>query len=53
MRADETLRGSYLVALSGYAHTEDRARSTEAGFDHHLAKPASWDAIERLVAERP
>jgi two-component system CheB/CheR fusion protein len=49
MRSDDALRDAYLVALSGYVRAEDRARSAEAGFDHHLAKPASWDAIERLV----
>jgi CheY-like chemotaxis protein len=30
-----------LVALTGYGHDEDRRRSLEAGFDHHLAKPAA------------
>ncbi len=29
-----------LVALSGYGQDEDRRRSAEAGFNHHLLKPA-------------
>src|SRR5689334_5554533 len=29
-----------LVALTAYAGDDDRERSREAGFDHHLAKPA-------------
>lgn len=53
MRADDALRGTYLVALSGYARPEDRERSTQAGFDWHLAKPPSTDALERVIAERP
>jgi two-component system CheB/CheR fusion protein len=53
MRADDALRGTYLVALSGYARPEDRERSAQAGFDWHLAKPPSTEALERLVAELP
>ncbi len=53
MRADDALRGTYLVALSGYARPEDRERSAQAGFDWHLAKPPSTEALERVVADRP
>ena len=53
MRADDALGGTYLVALSGYAHPEDRERSAKAGFDWHLAKPPSTEEFERVVAERP
>lgn len=50
MRADPTLRGTCLVALSGYALPEDIERSREAGFDRHIAKPPSLQAIEELLA---
>jgi len=40
-RADETLRRTFLVALTGYALPEDNQRATEAGFQRHLAKPLS------------
>lgn len=53
MRADDALRGAYLVALSGYARPNDCERSAEAGFDWHLAKPSSTEELERVVAERP
>ncbi len=53
MRADDALRGTYLVALSGYARAEDRERSARAGFDWHLAKPPSTEELQRVVAERP
>ncbi len=53
IRADDALRGTYLVALSGYARPEDRERSAKAGFDWHLAKPPSTEDLERIVVERP
>lgn len=50
-RADDALRGSALVALTGYALAEDRRKALEAGFDRHLAKPPDVDELERLLAE--
>ncbi|WP_242343986.1 hybrid sensor histidine kinase/response regulator [Anaeromyxobacter terrae] len=41
VRADPALRHLPLVALTGYAGPEDRARAREAGFDQHLGKPTS------------
>jgi CheY-like chemotaxis protein/two-component sensor histidine kinase len=38
-----------LVALSGYARPEDLKAAVEAGFDRHVAKPASADAIDELL----
>lgn len=43
-------RDLLLVALSGHAREEDRARSLEAGFDHHLTKPANVDMLRRLLS---
>jgi PAS domain S-box-containing protein len=34
-----------LVAFSGYGQPEDRRRSVEAGFDHHIVKPATAESI--------
>ncbi|MCA9114605.1 MAG: response regulator [Planctomycetaceae bacterium] len=39
-----------LVALTGWGQDEDRQRTREAGFDHHLVKPAEPSAIEELLA---
>lgn len=39
-----------LVALSGYGSLEDRQKSQEAGFDHHLVKPVANDALESIIA---
>lgn len=50
LREDPSLSGLFLVALSGWVQQEDLARSREAGFDHHLAKPVSVATLERLLA---
>ena len=39
-----------LIALSGWGQDEDKRRAREAGFDHHLTKPADPDVLERLIA---
>jgi CheY-like chemotaxis protein len=38
-----------LIAVSGYSMEADRARSSEAGFDLHLAKPLDLDELGRLL----
>lgn len=40
-----------LIALSGWGQREDVARSHEAGFDRHLVKPVSADAIAKVLNE--
>ena len=39
-----------IVAVSGYGQEEDRRRSREAGFDHHLVKPVAIEELARLLA---
>jgi signal transduction histidine kinase/DNA-binding response OmpR family regulator len=39
-----------LIALTGYGQDEDRRRSREAGFDHHLVKPVDPDALLSIVS---
>ena len=39
-----------LVALTGYGQEEDRGRSRDAGFAHHLTKPFDPATLERLLA---
>lgn len=38
-----------LVAMTGYSTEEDQRRALEAGFDHHLVKPASVDALRAML----
>ena len=41
--------GVTLVALTGWGQDEDKRRSLEAGFDHHLTKPVDMDELARLL----
>jgi signal transduction histidine kinase/ActR/RegA family two-component response regulator len=41
-------RGLLVIALTGWGQEEDRRRSREAGFDHHLVKPPDIDALRQL-----
>jgi PAS domain S-box-containing protein len=38
-----------LVALTGWGQEDDRRRAREAGFDHHLVKPADLDLLQHLL----
>ena len=38
-----------LIALSGWGQPDDMRRSLDAGFNHHLAKPAERGEVERLL----
>ena len=39
-----------LVALTGWGQSEDRRRSKEAGFNHHLVKPADPAVVQKLLS---
>ncbi len=41
-----------LIAQSGWSQPEDRRRSREAGFDHHVIKPIPSGLLERLLGRR-
>ena len=42
-----------LVALTGWGQAEDQRRARDAGFDHHLTKPAEPSVLEDLIASAP
>jgi PAS domain S-box-containing protein len=50
IRAEEWGREIVMVALTGWGQTDDRLRSEEAGFDHHLVKPVEPAALDALLA---
>src|SRR5262249_45144880 len=50
-REDPTLRDAVLFALTGYGRDEDREAALAAGFDGHLVKPVSVEALEEIVAQ--
>lgn len=49
VRENGETSGTLLAALTGFGTSEDRRRSLEAGFDVHLAKPASADDLQNLL----
>ena len=49
-KLDPTTARVRLLALTGYGTDEDRRRSRQAGFDHHLVKPADPEELQRLLA---
>ena len=49
IRQQAGLDGVVLIALTGYGRDTDRERSKQAGFDHHLVKPASIEQIEEIL----
>jgi signal transduction histidine kinase/CheY-like chemotaxis protein len=42
-----------LVAVSGYGHDADLARSRAAGFDVHLGKPVAMDVLVNVLGSLP
>lgn len=51
LREKPATRPLTLVALTGWGQLEDRRRTREAGFDHHIVKPAELEAIRRICGE--
>jgi CheY-like chemotaxis protein len=50
VRGEAWGRDVFLVACTGWGQPEDRRRSKAAGFDHHIVKPVSPEAVLELVA---
>jgi PAS domain S-box-containing protein len=49
IRRDPAHRDVLLIAMTGWGQAEDRRRSREAGFDHHLVKPVDFAALRALL----
>jgi signal transduction histidine kinase len=50
LQQEPGLERALLVALTGFGQEEDRRRSSEAGFAHHLVKPVDPDRLCGLLA---
>ena len=50
LRQQPVLQSVVLVAMTGYGQESDRQRSQEAGFDHHLVKPADFGKVQQILA---
>jgi PAS domain S-box-containing protein len=51
IRAHPELKDMVLVALTGWGQPEDRQRTKDTGFDHHLVKPVDADTLRQLLSE--
>jgi len=53
IRASAGGRDVAIFALTGWGKPQDRRRSEEAGFDGHLVKPVSDDALAAVLGQLP
>lgn len=51
IRAEPWGMNTVLVALTGFGQEEDRRRTADAGFDHHLIKPIESATLIKLMTE--
>jgi signal transduction histidine kinase/CheY-like chemotaxis protein len=50
MREMPETANAVLVALTGYGQGQDKKMAQEAGFNHHLVKPASMEQVGEILA---
>jgi two-component system CheB/CheR fusion protein len=53
LRADATLGGTSLVALTGYGREQDIEKALKSGFDRHLTKPPELKHLLGLLETAP
>ncbi len=46
-----TLKNILLIAVTGYGNDADIHRSKEAGFDHHIIKPANFKVLRQILVD--
>jgi CheY-like chemotaxis protein len=51
LRQQPGMENVVLAALTGWGNQEDRRRTAEAGFDHHLVKPIELSVLENLISQ--
>ena len=50
LRQRPQMRGTTLVAVTGWGQDSDRQRAWDTGFDHHLTKPIEPELLEKILA---
>ena len=50
IRQEPTLKDIVLIALTGYGQETDRQAALQAGFNHHLVKPAHLEQLQTILA---
>jgi CheY-like chemotaxis protein len=51
LRSRPESKDAVMIALTGYGEAESRLRSQQAGFDHHVVKPADIDFLLSIVSQ--
>lgn len=51
IRKESWGKHTVLIAMTGWGQEEDRRRSHEAGFDHHMVKPVAPQELMKLLAD--
>lgn len=51
LRSRPESKTTLLIALTGYGEAESRLRSQQAGFDHHVVKPADIESLLAMVSQ--
>jgi CheY-like chemotaxis protein len=51
LRGEVGLNEALLAAVTGYGREEDQRLALAAGFDRHVVKPATAEALLQLIAE--
>ena len=50
-RKNASLRNILLVALTGYAGSQDFELAINSGFDRHLAKPVNLESLKSILGK--
>ena len=53
LRQDASFVDVVMVAMTGYGQATDKLRSQDAGFNHHLVKPADFGEVQQILATVP
>ena len=51
MKQEPWGRAAYIVALTGWGQDDDRHKTVEAGFDHHLIKPVGFATLTEIITQ--
>jgi CheY-like chemotaxis protein len=51
LRGQPDTANAVLIAVTGYGHAQDMAKSKAAGFDHHLVKPVDATKLLALISD--
>jgi CheY-like chemotaxis protein len=46
-------RNTFLIAVTGWGQEQDRRRTVEAGFNHHIVKPVNPEELMQVLASLP